>query len=98
MKTPTTLRQTLRAGLLAAATAAILGGAAIAPALADDHDWHRGNTGHSEQAWRDHDHDHDRHGPPVYAYGYAYPPGYGYRYAPAPAYAVPPLNFGVTIR
>ena len=92
MKTPITLRHTLRAGLIAAATAAVLGGGAIAPAFADG--WHR-DTGRYDHAWRGHDwRDRGR----VYTYGYAYPPGYGYSYAPAPMYPAPSLNLGFAIR
>jgi hypothetical protein len=93
MKTPTTLRRTLRAGLLAAAVTAVLGGAAMAPAMADD--WHHGDRDRSAHDWRDHDHDRFDHRPAVYGYGYAYPPGYGYGYAPAPA---PALNLGFVFR
>jgi hypothetical protein len=94
MKTPTTLRRTLRAGLLAAATAAILGGAAMAPAMADD--WHRGAPDRYAHDWRGHDR--FDHRPAVYGYGYAYPPGYGYGYAPAPVYPAPALNLGFVFR
>jgi hypothetical protein len=94
MKTPTTLRRTLRAGLLAAAVTAILGGAAIAPAMADD--WHHGDRDRDAHDW--HDHDRFDHRPAVYGYGYAYPPGYGYGYAPAPAYPAPALNLGFVFR
>jgi hypothetical protein len=91
MKTPTTLRRTLRAGLLAAAVTAVLGGAAVAPAMADD--GHHGDRDRHEQDRRDHDR--FDHRPAVYGYGYAYPPGYGYGYAPAPA---PALNLGFVFR
>jgi hypothetical protein len=96
MKTPT-LTRTLRTGLFAAAIAALVGGAAIAPAFADGGDWHRGGDRH-EQSWHDHDGWRGDHAavyvaPGTYAapaYGYGV---YGYAYVPAPA-----LNLGVTIR
>jgi hypothetical protein len=94
MKTPTTLRRTLRAGLLAAAVTAVLGGAAIAPAMADD--WHGGDRDRYAHDWRDHDR--FDHRPAVYGYGYAYPRGYGYGYAPAPVYPAPALNLGFVFR
>ncbi|MGO8920098.1 MAG: hypothetical protein ACLQJR_29720 [Stellaceae bacterium] len=98
MKTlSSTLGRRLRTGLLAAAVAAVVAGAAVAPAVADPGrhgDWH----GHG---WRAP----ERFAPnplfyaapgyypaPVYSYGY------GYGYAPAPVYPAPGLNFGVTIR
>jgi hypothetical protein len=93
MKTPTTLRRTLRAGFLAAAVTAVLGGAAMAPAMADD--WHHGDRDRYAHDGRDHGHDRFDHRPAVYGYGYAYPPGYGYGYAPAPA---PALNLGFVFR
>ena len=94
MKTPTTLRRTLRAGLLAAGVTAILGGAAMAPAMADD--WHRGAPDRYAHDWRGPDR--FDHRPAVYGYAYAYPPGYGYGYALAPAYPAPALNLGVVVR
>jgi len=87
------LRRTLRTGLLAAGMAAVIGTAALAPAMADEDDWHHGDGDRHEQVWRDHDHDHDRDRDRDRAYAYAAPgyayspaPAYGYSYAPAPSY------------
>lgn len=104
------LRRTLRTGLLAAGMAAVIGTAALAPAMADEDDWHRGDRDRHEQIWRDHDHDRDRDRDrdrayvPGYAYypapgyGYSYGYGYGYGYAPAPAYPAPGLSLGFVFR
>src|SRR6185437_3304859 len=97
------LRRTLRTGLLAAGMAAVIGTAALAPAMADEDDWHHGDGDRHEQVWRDHDHDRDRDRDRAYAYaapGYAYSPApaYGYSYAPAPTYAAPGLSLGFVFR
>ncbi|HWI27557.1 MAG TPA: hypothetical protein VN668_11350 [Stellaceae bacterium] len=107
------LRRTLRTGLLAAGMAAVIGTAALAPAMADEDDWHHGDGDRHEQVWRDHDHDRDRdrdrayayaapgyaYSPaPAYGYSYAPAPSYGYSYAPAPTYAAPGLSLGFVFR
>lgn len=96
MKTPTIptpTRHRLRNGLLGLALAAVIGGAATAPALAAD--WRHDRRDVREHVWRDHDRDHHR----PYAYVAPVAPSYGYRYyAPAPVYPAPSLSFGFTFR
>lgn len=105
MKTKT-LTRTLRTGLIAASLAAVVGGAAIAPAFADSDDWHRDRDRHAQE-WRDHDgwrdrddwrgRDRDDRAAVYVAPGYytapAYGYGYGYAYVPAPT-----LSFGFNFR
>jgi hypothetical protein len=92
------LRHLLRGAAAALVLAAIAGGIATKPALADD-GWHRGHERHEwrERAWREHEwrlhHDY-RYRAPAYVYA---PYGPAYAYAPPPVvYAPPPaasLNF-----
>jgi hypothetical protein len=96
MKTPSSTLRRLRTGLLAAASVAMVAGATLAPALADE-----GRHGD----WRAHGwHGPDRYAPRPWLYAapgpYPVPVyGYGYAYAPPPVvYPAPALNFGVTIR
>jgi hypothetical protein len=81
-----------RLGLLAGAVAAMLGGSAIAPALADE--WRHGRDVR-EHDWRDHDR-FERRDHVYFAPRFGYGRGYYERYAPAPFYAVP--SFHVFIR
>lgn len=85
----------VRRGFLALALAAAAGGTLAAPAFADEwrHQASHSYREHDRHIHRDRD---DRYFAPGrgYAYGYA-APGYA---APAYGYAVPYLNFGVTIR
>lgn len=97
-KTPArTLGRVLRTGLMAAALAAVVGGAATAPAFADEWRHERGDR----HGWREHERFEHRHVyAPRYDYGYV-APGYGYygyRYVPAPVYAAPGLTFGFDFR
>jgi hypothetical protein len=89
MKTLKQPARLFRSGLLALALAAVLGGAAAAPALADD--WHHGRDFRAHE-WRGPvRHDHDYYRPYAYA-----PPAY--RYAPPPAaYGAPGVNLVVPL-
>lgn len=84
MKTLKQPARILRTGLMALTLAALLGGAAAAPALAED--WHHDRDFRAHDEWRGHDRrggDWGRHGHHrFYAYG-----------APAYRYAPPPVNF-----
>lgn len=97
-KSPSPFRRILRTGLMAAGVTAVLGGATLAPALADPGGWHQERFAR-ERDGRDHDwrgHERFAYRPYAYvapSYGYAY----GYGYAP-PAYAAPSLNFVFPIR
>jgi hypothetical protein len=99
MKTPTntaTTRHRLRNGLLGLALAAVIGGAATAPAFADD--WRHDRRDAREHVWRDHDwRGHERYVYRPYAYVAPVAPSYGYSYAP-PVYAAPSLSFGFSFR
>ncbi len=108
MKTSfTKLPKALRTGLLAAGLIAVLGGA-VAPAFADEDDWHRGDRDRHEHEWRDRDgwrdrdawRDRDDRGSYAAPGTYYYPPGYGYGYgyAPAPTYAAPGFSLGFVFR
>jgi len=102
-KRPSNTGRLLRSGALALVLAAVSGGIATRPALADD-GWHRGHERHEwrEHAWRDHEwrerewrvHHAYAYAPPPYVYAPAAP---AYVYAPPPViYAPPPvasLNF-----
>jgi hypothetical protein len=98
-----TLKQSLRAALIAM----VAGGALVAatsPGFAREDHWRgdaRWDHHWRERAWRHHEwREHHRY---AYAPGYAYAPRYVYPpvYAPAPVYvapATPYLSFGVTLR
>jgi len=97
MKPTTNFRRILRNATLGLGLAAVIGGAALAPAMASDyrHDDRRDVREHVYREHADRDHawrDHERFAP---RYAYAAPT---YRYTPAPAYVAPSLNFGFTIR
>jgi hypothetical protein len=91
-KRPPNLRHLLRGAALALVLAAMAGGVATRPALADD-GWHRGHERHEwrERAWREHEwrvHRGYAYRPPAYVYT-----PYGPAYAPAYAYAPPPVVY-----
>jgi hypothetical protein len=98
MKPSTTnFRRFLRNATLGLGLAAVIGGASLAPAMADDY-WHGDRRDAREHVYRDHDRDRDRdhdRWAPRYAYA---PPVYNYTYTPAPAYVSPWFNFGFTLR
>ena len=92
MKPTTNVRRILRNATLGWGLAAVIGGAAMAPALASDYG-HYDRRDVREHFYREHFYrEHERFAP---RYAYAAPV---YRYAPAPAYVAPSLNFGFTIR
>lgn len=95
MMTAVARRRTLRTLVLALGMAALMGGIAAAPALADDH-W-RHDRGWREHEWRRH-HPHPVAVYPAPAYAYAPPPVI---YAPPPpppvVYAPPGLNIVVPL-
>jgi len=98
MNTPTTnFRRILRNATLGLGLTAVVGGTAVAPAMAADY-WHQDRRDVREHVYREHadrehaDREHARFAP---RYAYAAPV---YRYTPAPAYVAPSLNFGFTIR
>lgn len=98
-KLVTPLWRRLRAGLLAVSAAAVMGGAAMAPALADDDGWRHERF--EREHWREHERWEHRHyayvAPGYYRhdyYGYVAP---GYAYAPAPVYAAPAFNLVVPL-
>jgi len=101
-------RRIIRNAALGLGLAAIVGGAAMAPALAADYGHQDRRDAYSHQDRRDAYSRQDRRDvrepewraherwEPRYAYA---APSYGYRYAPAPVYAAPPsLNFVFPIR
>lgn len=93
MKTTTNFRRFVRNATLGLGLAAVVGGTAMAPAMAADY-WHHDRRDVREHVYREHAYrDYERFAP---RYAYA-APTYGY-YAPAPAYVAPSLNFGFTIR
>jgi hypothetical protein len=111
MKPSTTIfRRIVRNATLGLGLAAIVGGAAMAPALAADYGHQDRRDAYSHQDRRVVNSHQDRRdvreyadrgrdrSEPRYAYA-ARSYGYGYRYAPAPAYVAPPsLNFVFPIR
>ena len=103
MKPSTTnFRRFLRNATLGLGLAAVIGGASLAPAMAEDyrHDDRRDAREHvyrehaeREHAYREHAYrEHERWEP---RYAYAAPV---YHYAPAPADVSPWFNFGFTLR
>ena len=111
MKPSTTMfRRIVRNATLGLGFAAIVGGAAMAPALADDYGHQDRREAYSHQDRRAVYSHEDRRDAREYEwrqherweprYAYATPRyGYGYSYAPAPAYVAPPsLNFVFPIR
>ena len=84
-KSVTSWRRRLRAGLLAVSVTAAMGGAAMAPALADE-GWRHERF--EREHWREHERWEHRH------YAYVAPRYYGY---PAPVYAAPTLNLVVPL-
>ena len=103
----TSFRRIVRNATLGLGLAAVVGGAAMSPALAADYGHQDRRDVYSHQDRRDAYSHQDRYEvrQPVYreherfAPRYAYAaPVYGYRYAPAPAYVAPYVNFGFAIR
>jgi hypothetical protein len=103
----TSFRRIVRNATLGLGLAAVVGGAAMSPALAADYGHQDRRDVYSHQDRRDAYSHQDRREvrQPVYreherfAPRYAYAaPVYGYRYAPAPAYVAPYVNFGFAIR
>ena len=95
---PTALKRRLRAGLMAASLAAVVGGATMAPALADDY-WHRDHDRFAREHWREHERwEHRRfaYAAPGYYHPYVYQPYVAPGYAYAPAYPVAP-SFNVVV-
>jgi hypothetical protein len=94
MSSTSKYRRSLRTFLTVAGLAAVIGGASVAPALADD--WHGGrDTRHWQQerrghAWRAHEW-RERHYRPAPAY---YP---GYYYAPPPVVYAPPPSLRLVV-
>jgi hypothetical protein len=104
----TTFRRIIRNATLGLGLAAVVGGAAMAPALAADYGRQDRRDAYSHQDRRAVYSREDRRDVPEHAWReherweprYAYAaPTYGYRYVPAPAYVAPPsLNFVFPIR
>ena len=98
MNTPTTnFRRILRNAALGLGLAAVVGGTAVAPAMAADY-WHQDRRDVREHVYREHanrEHAYREHKRVAPRYAYAAPV---YHYTPAPAYVAPSLNFGFTIR
>ncbi|HKW52058.1 MAG TPA: hypothetical protein VJO12_00080 [Stellaceae bacterium] len=109
MKPTTDFRRMLRNATLGLGLAAVVGGAALAPAMAADYG-HRDAYSHydrrdvREPAYREHAYREPAYREPAYREHERFEPRYAYAvpsyryYAPAPAYVVPSLNFGFTIR
>jgi hypothetical protein len=99
MKPTTNVRRILRNATLGLGLAAVIGGASLAPAMADDYRHRDGYSHYDRRDFREHANreyayrDRERFEP---RYAYA-APSYRY-YAPAPAYVAPSLNFGFTVR
>jgi hypothetical protein len=94
----TSFRRIVRNATLGLGLAAVVGGAAMSPALAADYGHQDRRDAYSHQDRREVRQpvyrEHERFAP---RYAYA-APVYGYRYAPAPAYVAPYVNFGFAIR